>query len=331
MLRAILNFLRRTALTEAATMRAWRIHRYGGPEELVLEDAPVPVAREGEILLRVAAASVNPIDWRMRSGEVQRNFPVELPRVLGRDCAGVVVESRSSAFKPGDRVLGINDQKRTGTHAEYAVVAASQATLLPPGVTEIEAVAIGNSGSTAWPAIAEIGRVSPGMRVLIHAAAGGVGGIATQLARHFGGEVFGTCSTANVDHVQSLGARAIDYTCEDFVEVAAGCDLVFDMVGGETHRRSYQVLKPGGCLAWIPAWGGPACEPLRQDVRVEHAQPRGPAGERLGKMMALVSSGALRPQVGRTYAMEDARAAYAASQSGRSRGKNVIVVRRADS
>jgi NADPH:quinone reductase-like Zn-dependent oxidoreductase len=308
-------------------MRAWRIHRYGGPEQLVLEAAPLPEPREGELLVRVGAASVNPIDWRQRSGSVQAMFPVEFPRVLGRDCAGVVAESRSPDFRVGERVLGINDQKRNiGTHAQYAVVPASQATAIPPSVSDAQAVAIGNSGITAWSGIVSTAGVAEGQRVLIHAAAGGVGGIALQLARHFGAEVFGTCSARNIDYVESLGAhRAIDYGREDFTRIARDCDIVFDMVGGETHRRSFECLKPGGILLWIPAWGGDNPPPPRNDVRVLHAGVRA-AADRLRAMMALVAQGALKPQIARIYPMAEAPAAYAASESGRSRGKNIIAI-----
>src|SRR5688572_14486590 len=126
-------------------MRAWRIYRYGGPEVMHFEFAPEPVPRDGELVVRVETSSVNPIDWRMREGQVREMFPVGFPRVLGRDCAGIVVESRSPKFRRGDRVLGVNDQKRTGVHAQYGLVPATQTTPIPQGVSNVDAVAIGNS------------------------------------------------------------------------------------------------------------------------------------------------------------------------------------------
>jgi NADPH:quinone reductase-like Zn-dependent oxidoreductase len=308
-------------------MRAWRIYRYGGPEVMQFEFAPEPAPRDGEILVRVAAASVNPIDWRQRDGEVKDMFPVLFPRVLGRDCAGVVIESRSPDFKRGDRVLGVNDQKRTGVHAEYGLVPAAQATSIPGNVSDIDAVAIGNSGVTAYSAMVSTGKVEKGQRVLVHAAAGGVGGIAVQLAHAFGAEVFAGCSTRNIDYVQSLGAdRVIDYTKEDFAAVAKDCDLVFDLVGGDAHRKSYDCLKPGGLLVWIPAFSGSPCEPPRKDVRVAHAGVRAESS-RLQHLMALTASGALKPQVGRVWSFSEAREAYEASKGGHSRGKNILDAR----
>ena len=137
--------------------------------------------------------------------------------------------------------------------------------------------------------------------------------------------MFATCSTRNVEYVASLGAQPIDYSREDFTREARDCDIVFDMVGGETHRRSFECLRPGGILLWIPAWGGDTPPPPRQDVRVLHAAVRA-ASDRLKSMMALVVEGALKPQIAREYPMAEAPAAYAASESGRSRGKNIIVM-----
>jgi NADPH:quinone reductase-like Zn-dependent oxidoreductase len=308
------------------SMRAWRIHRYGGPAELVLDDAPVPTPLPGELLVRVAAASVNPIDYRMRQGAAQKLFPVEFPRTLGRDCAGMVAESRSERFTPGDRVLGVNDQKRTGTHAEYAIVPDSQAIKLPPPVGDVQAVAIGNSGATAWSALVGTAQVATGQRILIHAGSGGVGGISVQLARHAGCEVIATCSTRNVEYVRTLGAhRVIDYTREKFWDMVRDCDVVFDMVGGETHRRSFDCLKPGGLLIWVTAWGHETRPASRNDVRVLHVAARA-TSDRLQSLIDLVAEGALKPQIGRIWRFVETPEAYAVSESGRSRGKNIIVM-----
>jgi NADPH:quinone reductase-like Zn-dependent oxidoreductase len=310
-------------------MRAWRFHAYGPVDRLRLEAVPVPEPAEGELLVRIGASSVNPIDWRMVEGQVKDALPVALPRIPGRDCAGLVVESRSRAFGAGERVLAVNDPQKDGTHAEYAVVPASQAASLPASVNDIEAAAIGNAGITAWIAMVECAQVAQGSRVLVHAGAGGVGGLAVQLARHFGAEVVSTCSTRNMGYVESLGAHeVIDYTREDFVAAAGLCDIVFDTLGGEANRRSFQVLKPGGLLVRISAAPVDPTPP-RADVRVLHAQVRATTG-RFESLLDLVLRGALRPQIGKLHAFEQAMKAYQASRAGHSRGKNVIAVAQAE-
>ncbi len=312
-------------MARAGKMRAWRFHAYGGLENLQLETMRIPEPAEGELLVKVGAASVNPIDWRMLQGQVKEVFAIRFPRILGRDCAGVVVESRSAAVQKGERVLAANEPLRDGTHAQFAIVPAEQAAVLPGSVSDLEAVAIGNSGATAWIAMVESAQVAAGNRVLVHAGAGGVGGLAVQLARHFGAEVLATCSTRNLDYVRSLGAhRVIDYTREDFVRAAGLCDIVFDTLGGEANRLSFQALKPGGLLVRISAAPVDPVPP-RADVRVLHAQIRA-TGQRFERLLDLVERGALKPQVGEVHAFEKTPAAYEASRSGHSRGKNVIAV-----
>jgi NADPH:quinone reductase-like Zn-dependent oxidoreductase len=306
-------------------MRAWRIHAYGGIEQLQLETVPLPSPGKGELLVKVGAASVNPVDWRMLAGQVRGAITIEFPRILGRDCAGAVMESRSNAFQAGERVLAANDRHNNGTHAEYAVVPATQASRIPAALTDVEAAAIGNSGATAWIALAETAQVANGNRVLVHAGAGGVGGLAVQLARHFGAEVLATCSTRNLEYVRSLGAhRVIDYTREDFVRAAGLCDIVFDTLGGEVHRRSFEVLKPGGLLVRISAEPVDST-PARADVRVVHAHICATGG-RFERLLDLAVRGAIKPQIGRVWPFEQVPQAYEASRSGHSRGKNVIAI-----
>lgn len=307
-------------------MRAWRIHEYGGPDKLVLDIMPVPFPEEGELLVKVAAASVNPVDLKIREGHLKGALALKFPRVLGCDCAGTVLESRSADFRPGDRVLAMGDRtKRDGTHAEYALVPAPQSARLPAGLSETDAVAFGVAGLSAWIPLVEIAEIGLGKRVLIHAGAGGVGSVAIQLARHFGAAVFTTCGPANLEFVKSLGAhRAIDYTREDFVQAASPCDMVFDTVGGETHKRSFGALKPGGLIVRISAAPvDPA--PPRQDVRSVLAQIRYTT-DRFAKILELAGRGVIKAQVGRIFPFSEAPAAYSAVQSGHARGKMVIKV-----
>ena len=312
-------------MNKPATMRAWRIHDYGGAERLTLETVPVPATHEGELLVKVAVASVNPIDWKTREGHLRKVMPVPLPRILGRDCAGTVVESGSSAFEPGERVLAVGDPGRDGCQAEYALVPAGASAQIPASVPFEESIAFAISGTSAWMPLAEIANLRRGVRVLVHAGAGGVGSVGVQLARHFGAEVFATCSSKNLEFVRSLGATPIDYTCEDFVAAAGPCDVVFDTVGGEVHRRSFAALKPGGLLVYINA--APIDpNPLRQDVRVVAAQIR-TTTERLEAQLELAARGVIKGQVGRVFPFEQARAAYDLVQTGHGRGKVMITTR----
>ncbi|MCZ7565403.1 MAG: NADP-dependent oxidoreductase [Burkholderiales bacterium] len=225
----------------AQDMRAWRIHRYGGAEVLALDRVAVPVPGPGEILVRVAAASVNPIDWKMRAGHLRDVFPLAFPRVLGRDCAGAVIALGAgvTGIGHGQAVAGVADPANDGTHAECAILPAAQAAPLPAGLAPAAAVCLCVSGLSAYIPLVEDARVRPGQRVLVHGGAGGVGNVAVQIARHLGAEVLATCSAANRDHCLALGAaRVIDYAAEDFVAVAGPCDVVLDTAGGAVHARS---------------------------------------------------------------------------------------------
>ncbi len=305
-----------------ATMRAWRIHGYGGPEAMRLDTVPVPKPGEGQLLVRVAVASVNPIDWKVREGHLKNAMPTAFPRVLGRDCAGTVVAGEGE-FQSGDRVLSVADPAGNGCQSEYAIVPAASSARIPASVPFEESIAFGIAGTSAWIPLAEIANAGPRMRVLVHAGAGGVGSVAVQLARHFGAEVLATCGTGNLEFVRSLGARAIDYTKEDFVAAAGPCDVVFDTVGGEVHRRSFAALKPGGLLVYLNASPIPPGPPPRQDVRVVLAQIR-TTTERLERQLELAARGVLKGQVGAVFPFEEAPKAYARVQTGHGRGKTMI-------
>ncbi len=308
----------------SATMRAWRIHEYGGPGVLHLDTMPVPQPAPGQLLVRVAVASVNPIDWKTREGHLKRALPLALPAVLGRDCAGTVVIG-SGEFQTGDRVLSVGEAGKDGSQSEYALVPAASSARIPASVPFEESIAFGIAGTSAWIPLVEVASVGPRMRVLVHAGAGGVGSVAVQLARHFGAEVVATCSSANVEFVRSLGARAIDYTREDFVPAAGPCDVVFDTVGGEVHRRSFAALKPGGLLVYLNAAPIPSGGALRQDVRVVLAQIRATT-VRLERQLELAARGILKGQVGAVVRFEEAPRAYALVERGHGRGKVMIRV-----
>lgn len=310
-------------MTKPASMRAWRIHSYGGVDKLRLDSMPTPSPGPGELLVKVNVASINAIDWKIREGLLQHRYAIQFPRILGRDCAGTVIESRSPEFQAGDRVLSVADPVKDGVQSEYAIVPATASARIPLALSFEESMTFGIAGVSAWQPLVEIAQVGPGMRVLVHAGAGGVGSVGVQLARHFGAWVCSTCSTNNVEFVCSLGAhRAIDYTVEDFVNAAPPCDVVFDTVGGETHRRSYAALKAGGLLTYINAAPFDPIPP-RADVRVVHAEIR-TTTERLARQLELAAAGKLRGHFGQVFPFEEARAAHDLVQTGHARGKTLI-------
>jgi NADPH:quinone reductase-like Zn-dependent oxidoreductase len=307
-------------------MRAWRIRRYGGPEVLALEETPVPEPRAGEVLVRVAAASANPSDWRLREGQLRKAFAVTFPRTIGRDCAGTVVALGDGVtdIAVGDEMFGVGAPDCDGTHAEYACLKANAVMRRPAELPMTAATTLGVAGLSAYIPLVELARLTAGERVLIHAGAGGVGHLAVQMARHLGAEVITTCSAGNVDFCRSLGAhRVIDYVREDFAFSARDCDVIFDMVGGDVHARSAAALKSGGRLVYILA--DPVQRTERTDVQVLNG-PIVATRERLNRIAEWASTGVLKPHVEHVFAFADAPAMYAASQRGHGRGKKVLAL-----
>lgn len=314
-------------MTFPVRMRAWRVHEFGGPEVMRLEAAPVPSPGPGEILVKVAAASINPIDWKMRSGYLRGGMQIVLPRALGRDCAGsiVAVGDGVSDLTVGQAVAGLADPAKHGTHAEYAVLPTAQVAPIPPGVAPDVAASLGVSGLSAYLPLVEDAKLAAGQRVLIHAGAGGVGGLAIQIARHLGAEVIATCSAANREYCLGLGAaRVIDYTAEDFVAAAPECDVVLDTIGGETHVRSQKVLKSGGVLTALSAAPVPSTPP-RGDIRIVAARIQATRA-RLAQLCEWAASGILRSTIESRCPFERALDAYRASESGHARGKLVLTL-----
>src|SRR5258708_3153857 len=234
-----------------ATMQAVQIHRYGGPEELTLEQAPRPVPQAGEVLLRVYAAGVNPLDWKIRQGLMQAFQPITFPYIPGIEGAGVVEEVGPgvAADLVGQAVIW---QTTSGAYAEYLTVSVEDFARKPKSLSFVEAAAVPVGATTAWRALFEHGGLISGQRVLIQGAAGGVGVFAVQLAKWKGAQVIGTAATANLDFVRSLGAdTVVDYTTTPIESVVRDVDLVLDGVGGETLLSSLAALRPGGTLISI--------------------------------------------------------------------------------
>jgi NADPH:quinone reductase-like Zn-dependent oxidoreductase len=295
-------------------MRALRLHAYGDP--LRLEEAPSPAPAAGQLLVRVTAASVNPIDWKMAAGLLAKVFPVSFPRILGRDCAGQT--------DSGGLVAGVADPRGDGTHAQYTLLSASQCAPVPKGVSAEEAASLCVAGLSAWIPLVEIAKVAPGQRVLIHAGAGGVGSLAIQIARHLGAEVVTTASPGNHEYCRKLGAHAVlDYNKKDEILEQPRFDTILDTVGGEVHRRSLQALKPGATMVALSAAPVPPGT-FRNDARVVMAQIQATRA-RLEQIFRWAASGVLKPQISKRFRLADGAQAYAASQSGHVRGKLLLL------
>ncbi|KJH82241.1 NADP-dependent oxidoreductase [Stutzerimonas stutzeri] len=229
--------------------RALLIRAYGGADAAEVANVSMPEAAQGEVLVRVRAAGVNGLDWKVREGYVRDAFPLQLPAVLGIELAGVVeaVGSNTSRFRVGDRVMG--PLGGLGAYAECVAVAEANLARTPDSLDDVQAAALPVATVAAWQSLHHAGPVRQGQRILIHGAAGGVGGFAVQFAKRLGAEVFATTASAHLDYVRGLGAdHVIDYQRQRFEDIAWGIDLVLDYVGGDVLDRSWQVLTAAGAI-----------------------------------------------------------------------------------
>jgi len=321
---------KKSASATSQTMKAIRIHNYGGPEVLKDEDAPRPEPQAGEVLVRVHAAGVNPIDWKIREGHMKDFWPHKFPLILGWDLSGVVEElgpgpAAAGRFKIGDEIYSVPDVSRDGAYAEYIVVRESELALKPKSLHHVRAAAVPLAALTAWQSLFDTAQLQPGQRVLIHAGSGGVGHFAVQLAKWKGAYVFATASTKNQDLLRELGVdEPIDYTEQRFEDVARNIDIVLDTIGGETQERSWSVLKKGGVLL-----------SLVQPPSVEKAKALGvraafvaghPSGAQLAEIAKLIDSGKLAPVIDRILPLSEVRRAHELSQSGHTHGKIALRV-----
>lgn len=309
-------------------MRALRMHEYGTSEVLRVEEAPVPAPEAGEVRIRVHAAGVNPIDWKVRSGRLQKSYPVPLPYVPGRDIAGTIdaLGSGVTQWKIGDPVIANSDG---GGFAEYAVVAEGDVARKPKQLTYEQAAGIPVAALTAWRTLIEAADVKKDQRVLIHGGAGGVGSMAVQLAHWRGAHVIATASERNHEYLKSIGAdEVIDYRTTRFEEVTKDVDVVLDTVGGDTLARSPVVLRQGGMLlsvAGIPS--AQAC--TERNIRCPKWSAQNPryAGEQLAKLGQLFDAGNLKVTLEAVFPLESASKALELSETGRARGKIIVKVR----
>jgi NADPH:quinone reductase-like Zn-dependent oxidoreductase len=297
-------------------MRAVQLSETGGPEVLRIEELPTPEPADGEVLIRVRAASINPIDWKIRRGISTK----ELPAVLGNDISGTIERSRADGFAEGEDVFGFAP---SGGYAEFAVAPAAAIAKKPAGVSHDQAAAIPVAGLTAWQALFDRGGLQSGQTLLVAGAAGGVGHLAVQFGKHAGARVIGTGSARNREFVLSLGAdEYVDYTSEDVGEVVEDADVVFDTVGGETTSTLVPCLREGGTIVVI-AGAPPEAEAAERGARAE-LLIMSPSAEQLAKIAELVAAGEVKVEIAGTFSLSQVAQAHELSEAGHTRGKLIL-------
>jgi NADPH:quinone reductase-like Zn-dependent oxidoreductase len=307
-----------------ATMRAIRAHARGGPERLVYEEVPRPEPRPGEALVRVHAAGITPTELSWDETWVDRAGHDRVPTIPSHEVAGVVEALGDGAthVRVGDAVYGLVDFDRPGAAAEYVVLRARDLAPAPGSIDLVHAAALPLSALTAWQALVEQAHLENGQRVLVHGAAGGVGAFAVQIARALGADVIATAGARDLGFARELGAAVtVDYRTARFEDVARDVDVVVDPVGGETRRRSYDVLRRGGTLVTLPGPPAPDEAPGAVRVRFFIVEP-----DRAGliEIARLVDAGRLRVEVAKVFPLARAREAYETGLRDHPRGKIVL-------
>ena len=315
-------------------MKAIAINEFGGRDKLQLIDLPVPEVLEGEILVQVKAAGINPVDWKIREGYLKDLFTHEFPVILGWDAAGLVegVGNGVTRFKSGDEIFAYCRKPivHGGAYGEYILLKEEHAALKPKNISFEEAASIPLAALTAYQSLFDAANLQPGETILIHAAAGGVGGFGVQLARGHGAVVWATASSRNKAYVQNLGAsQVVDYTQENFgkailSQYPAGVDVVLDCVGGEVLEKSAEIVKEGGHLISI------VDDPTglaRDDIHKEFVFVA-PNSTQLTELARMVEQGRLKTYLSQVFpfGLEEARKAHELSESGHTRGKMVLVL-----
>lgn len=308
-----------------STMMAWRIHEFGPPSVMRLEEIPRPTPGPAEVLVKVEAAGVGPWDGWIRSGKSA--LPQPLPLTLGSDLAGVIVEvgSDASRLRVGEHVYGVTNPQFVGAYAEYAVASAAMVSLKPTRLSYIEAASVPVIAVTAWQSLFDEAQLEPGQRVVIHGAAGNVGAYAVQLAHRAGIRTFATALGADVPFLRELGAETvIDFRTQRFEDVVRQADAVIDLVGGETQTRSFQVLRRGGRL--ISAVSQPD-QHLAQKHGVEAKFFLvNVTNRRLTEIATLIDHGALQVRIGAALSLAEAREAHFMLEGLRPAPKGKIVL-----
>lgn len=330
-------------------MKAFVINRYGKKEMGHIADVPEPKLGEEDILIQVHAASINPLDLKIRSGEFKLILPYELPLILGNDAAGTVVRTGShvSRFKVGDEVYARPNKDRIGTFAEYIAINQSDAAIKPSNLSMQQAAAIPLAALTAWQALVDVAKVKPGQRIFIQAGSGGVGSVAIQIAKHLGAFVATTTSTSNVEWVKALGADVvIDYKTQDITAELSDYDVVLNSLGNQELIQSLKILKRGGILVSISGPPTPAFADeiglnwiVKQVIKLisygirKKAEQRGinyvflfmrANGNQLSKITQLIEQGSIRPVIDRIFSFSAIADALAYAELGNAKGKTII-------
>jgi NADPH:quinone reductase-like Zn-dependent oxidoreductase len=333
-------------------MKAFILDRYGSNDGVRAGEIPDPELHDEDVLVQIHAASVNPLDLKIRDGKLKPILPYRLPLILGNDLAGVVLQVGPGVrrFKPGDEVYARPDKDRIGAFAELIAIREDAVAIKPKRLTMEEAASIPLVGLTAWQALVERANLKAGQKVLIHAGSGGVGTMAVQLAKHLGAIVATTTSAANLEWVKGLGADiVIDYRKDDFETILRDYDVVLDTLGGEALEKSLRVLKPGGKLVSISgppdpdfARGMGANWVLGLAMRLLSHRTRKDAkrlgvnysflfmqasGDQLREIGSLIDAGLIRPVMDRVFPFEATKEALAYVERGRAQGKVVVRVR----
>jgi NADPH:quinone reductase-like Zn-dependent oxidoreductase len=308
-------------------MKAVLIYKYGGPEVLKYEEnVPEPIINPDDVLVKVFATSVNPVDWKVREGH-RSGSGREFPIILGWDVSGVIekIGAEVKDYKVGDEVFARPDVSRNGTYAEYVAVRAKEIYFKPKTIDHLKSAAIPLAGLTAWQGLFDHGKLQAGQKILIHGAAGGVGTLAVQLAKWKGAYVIGTASEKNIQFLKELGAdEVIDYQKENFEEKLKDIDVVFDTIGGDTQIKSLQVLKPGGILVSTVGINDEAALKAKGIQGVRYGAQSVP--ENLKQLAELVDAGKLKPVIAEVLPLKEIVKAHQLSQAGHTRGKIVLQV-----
>ncbi len=308
-------------------MKAIRIHSYGHSDQLKIEEIPNPkIKDDNEVVVKIHAVGVNPVDWKIREGNFKDFMPASFPLTIGQDFSGEIAEVGNNVhdFPAGDQVFGFVP---SGAYAEYADVSVKELARKPESIDFVTAASVPTAGLTAWQMIIDEAKVSEGQVVLIHGAAGGVGSFATQLAKWKKARVIATASQGDTDYLKSIGVdQVIDYKSERFEEKVKDVDAVIDLIGGETQAHSYRVLKKGGGGVIISTVG------LMDEAEAKKWGARGISfrmtydGSGLTQIAKLVDQGILKPRVDKVLPLTDAKKAQDLNQTGQSHGKMVLQV-----
>lgn len=309
-------------------MRAVAMHEHGGADVLKLEQWPVPEIGDGEVLIAAHACGINPIDFKMRDGARRPIDPSLFPVVLGWDISGVVAETNSPDFSIGDEVFGlVRFPEYVGGYADFVAAPASDLAPKPKSIDHVHAAAVPLAALTTWQTLFDDAMLEAGQRILIHAAAGGVGHFAVQFAKWKGAHVIGTASARNREFVLGLGAdEVVDYTSVDFAEAVHDVDVVLHSIGPEFRDQSYRTLKKGGILAAIlmpvPTPEEAAPYGARNSLTLVHTD-----GEQMNQIGRLIEDGAVEPHVDATFPLDRAADAHRHVETGHTRGKVVITIK----